>query len=93
MLCLGHLHLKQLLLSWRESLVNFLHDPRGPLNTSFDELVRSRTSLRTSEQVVSGAHVQASQDCSHNPDGAFAPFVHASILCIRLFVRLETREV
>ena len=67
---------RQPLLRWRESLVNFLHNPLSPLNTSVDEFVRPWAPQLTPEQVVSGAHVQARENRSHDPDDTFAALIH-----------------
>jgi hypothetical protein len=39
--------------------VNLLQDPLGPLNARCNQLVGSRASLRTSEQIVRRPHVSA----------------------------------
>jgi hypothetical protein len=52
------------------------HDSLSPLNARFDELVRSWAPLWTSEQIVSGSHVNAGKDRSHDPEHTFAAFVH-----------------
>jgi hypothetical protein len=67
-----------------EHVVNLFHDLLRPLDARFDQLVRPWAALRTAEQVVGGAHVQAGQDCSHDPDDTFASFFHASKVLLRL---------
>jgi hypothetical protein len=42
-----------------------------------DQVVRSATSPRPSKQVIRSLHVEARQNCGHDPDNAFAALVHA----------------
>jgi len=53
--------------------VNLLHDLLRPLNAGGDQLVRSGASLRGSEQVFGGVHVQTGQDRGHDADDPFVP--------------------
>jgi hypothetical protein len=69
--------------------VNLLHDPLGPLNTSGDQLVGSRASLRCPKQVVRCLHVQARQDRRHDPDHALSALIHRERLAYSPFVRLR----
>jgi len=55
------------------------------MNARGDQLVRSGTPLRSSEQIIGGFHVQAGQDCGHNAGHALAPVIHrGGILYFRL---------
>lgn len=63
-----------------KSFVDLLHDPLGPLNACRDQLVGSRAALWSSEQIVCCLHVQARQNCSHDPQHTLAAFIHPGIL-------------
>jgi hypothetical protein len=68
----------------RKHLVDFLHDLFRLLNACGDQLVAPWAPLRPSEQVASPRHVDSGQDGSHDPEHAFAPFVHCAIIELRL---------
>jgi hypothetical protein len=69
-------------------VVNLLHDSLSPLNARIDQLVCPWASLRTSEQVVSGLHVQACENRSHDANYTLASLVHGGIIAASYFIRL-----
>jgi hypothetical protein len=56
--------------------VNLLHYPLSPLNACGDQSISSRTSLRTSEQVICRLHMQARENRSHYSDDTLPAFIH-----------------
>jgi hypothetical protein len=56
--------------------INFFHYQHSPLNACVNQLVRPWASLWSPEQVISGLHVQARKNRSHDSDHPFAAFVH-----------------
>ena len=56
--------------------VDLFHDLLSPLDARIDELVRSRASLRRSEEIVCRLHVQARKNRCHDSNHALATFVH-----------------
>jgi hypothetical protein len=56
--------------------IDFIHDLLCPLNARGNQLVCPWASLGSAEQVIGSFHVHARKNCSHDPDHAFAPFIH-----------------
>jgi hypothetical protein len=68
----------QLASSAREHIINLPHDPLGPLDARFNQLICSWTSLWSTEQVVRRLHVQARKNCCHDSEHALSTFVHGA---------------
>ena len=62
--------------SFSKHIINFLHDPLGPLDARIDELVRPWAPLWSPEQVVCRLHVQARKNRCHDSNHPFSTFVH-----------------
>jgi predicted RNA-binding Zn-ribbon protein involved in translation (DUF1610 family) len=71
-----------------EGIIDLPHDPLSPLNARSNQFVRSRASLRPSEQIIGGSHVQTRQDRGHDADHSFAAFVHDwGMILYSLYIR------
>jgi hypothetical protein len=74
-------------LSAARHAVNLLHNPFGPLHSSRNHLVGSRTSLRPAKQVISPFQIAGHDDPGNDGNDPLAPFVHLGIVHLSLCIR------